>query len=152
MESISRVHYCLQPIFEALSVFIWRTAAVPMRSPSSTRSLTARGLRRVALLVPTGCAEGLRRLARELRLRQDAGIEASTAAWRRLSRSAELFVDPQSGARTVVRATGANGAGRFLWTLTVFDEHQIAEGRAHAAAEAQLQAEAALATYLNRIP
>ena len=119
------------------------------RRPSSSRSPTARGLRRVALLVPAGCIEGLRRLARELRIRQDAGITSSTAAWRTVSRSADLLVDPQSGARTVVRDTGANGAGRFLWTVTVFDEHQIAEGSAHAAAEARLRAETALATYLR---
>jgi len=89
-----------------------------------------------------------------LRIRYDAGIEISTAAWRRLSPSAELFVDPQSGARIAIRDTGPDGAGRFLWTVTVFDEHQIAEGRAQDAAEARLQAQAALATYLNpsRIP
>jgi hypothetical protein len=116
---------------------------------SSPPSPTTRGLRRVALLVPAGCIEGLRRLARELRIRQDAGIATSTAAWRSVGRTAELFVDPQTGARTIVRDTGANGAGRFLWTVTVFDEHQIAEGRAHAAVEARLEAETALTTYLG---
>jgi hypothetical protein len=121
-----------------------------MRGPvSSTQSPTARGLRRVALLVPASCIEGLRRLARELRIRQDAGIATSTAAWRRLSRSAELFVDPQSGARIAIRDTGPDGADRFLWTVTVFDEHQIAEGRTHDAAQARLQAEAVIAAYVS---
>jgi hypothetical protein len=121
---------------------------------SSPRSPASRGLRRVTLLVPAACVEGLRRLARELRIRHDAGIATSIAEWRRLSRSAELFVDPQSGARIAIRDTGPNGASRFLWTVTVFDEHQIGEGRAHNAAKARLQAQAALATYVSpsRIP
>jgi hypothetical protein len=79
-------------------------------------------------------------------------MNAATAAWRRLSPSAQLFVDPQSGARIAIRDTGPDGTGRFLWTVMVFDEHQIAEGRAAAAAEARLQAEAALATYVGPSP
>ena len=70
---------------------------------ASSRPLQARGLRRVTLPVPVGCAEGLLHLARELRARQSAGMSASTAGWRRLSPSAELFVDPRSGARCAVR-------------------------------------------------
>jgi len=34
---------------------------------TSSRPLQARGLRRVTILLPAGCAEGLRQLARELR-------------------------------------------------------------------------------------
>jgi hypothetical protein len=118
-------------------------------SMQSRRSPKAPGTRGVTLLVPSGCIEGLRRLARELRLRYGAGIATSAAGWRRLSRSAELFVDPQTGARAVIRDIGADGTGRFVWTVAVFDQHQIAEGHATAAAEARLQAEAALATYLG---
>jgi hypothetical protein len=74
---------------------------------ASSTTLQARGLRRVTVLVPAGCAEGLRQLARELRARQRDGTAASMLGWRRLSPSAELFVDPASGARCAVRDTGA---------------------------------------------
>src|ERR1700746_1664159 len=74
--------------------------------PASARPLYARGLRRITLLVPIGCAEGLLLLARELRARQRAGTAAATPAWRRLSPSAELFVDLDSGAGCAVRDTG----------------------------------------------
>jgi hypothetical protein len=67
----------------------------------------------VALLVPASCLEDLQRLARELRIRQDAGIATSSATWRSVSRSAELFIDPQNRARTIVRDTGADGTGAF---------------------------------------
>jgi hypothetical protein len=118
-------------------------------SMHSRRSPQAPGMRRVTLLVPSGCIEDLRRLARELRLRHSAGIATSTAGWRRLTRSAELFVDPQSGAQIVIRGTGAEGTRRFVCTVAVFDQHQIADGRADDAAEARLHAEAALANYLG---
>jgi hypothetical protein len=37
---------------------------------------------------------------------------------------------------------------RYLWTVTVFGEHQLTEGRTGELAEARSQAEAALALYL----
>jgi hypothetical protein len=117
------------------------------RQPAS-RSLQARGLRRITLLVPAGCAEGLRQLASELRARQRAGTAGVTFAWRRLSPSAELFVDPESGARCAIRDTGAPGVARYYWTVTVFGEHQVAAGRTGELAEARSQAEAALASYV----
>jgi hypothetical protein len=101
--------------------------------------------------MPGGCAEGLRHLARELRTRQEAGIPTATAGWRRLSPSAELFIDPESGARSAIRDTGSSGATRYLWTLTVFGEHLVAEGRAADPTEARSQAEAALAAYLAEL-
>ena len=81
---------------------------------ASSTSLQARGLRRVTILVPVGCAEGLRQLARELRARQQVGTAGAMLGWRRLSPSAELFADPQSGARCAVRDTGALGAERYM--------------------------------------
>ena len=71
-----------------------------------------------------------------------------TLGWRRLSPSAELFVDPESGARCAIRDTGAPGARRYYWTVTVFGEHQVAAGRTGELAEARSQAEAALAVYM----
>jgi len=120
-----------------------------MRSQSeSARFAHARGLRRVTLLVPIGCAQSLVHLARELRTRQKAGMPTAAPGWRRLSASAELFVDPTSGARCAVRDTGAPGATRYLWTVTVFGEHQVAEGRTEELTEARSLAEAALTEYI----
>jgi hypothetical protein len=120
-----------------------------MRSQSeSARSGQARGLRRVTLLVPIGCVQSLVHLARELRTRQKAGMATAAPGWRRLSASAELFVDPASGARCAVRDSGALGAARYLWTVTVFGEHQVAEGRTGELMEARSLAEAALTEYI----
>ena len=116
--------------------------------PESTRPLRARGLRRVTLLVPIGCAQGLLHLARELRTRQKAGTRTAAPGWRRLSPSAELFVDPGSGARCAVRDTGLLGAARYLWTVTAFGEHQVAEGRTGELTEARSLAEAALTEHI----
>jgi len=98
--------------------------------PQSAQPLRDRGLRRIAILVPVSCADGLLHLARELRTRQRARGAAAAAGWRRLSPSAELFVDTRSGARCAVRDTRELGADRYLWTVTVFGEHQVAAGRA----------------------
>src|SRR5260370_41799817 len=117
---------------------------------ASSRSLQARGLRRVTILVPVGCAEGLRHLARELRARHQVGAAAVTLGWRRLSLSAELFVDPESGARCAVRDTGALGAERYYWTVSAFGDHQVAAGRTGEVTEARSQAEAALVAYMRR--
>src|SRR5271165_4527361 len=118
---------------------------------ASSRPLRARGLRKIAILVPAGCAEGLLHLARELRTRQKAGMSTAAAGWRRLSPSAELFVDPKSGARCAGRDTGAFGAERYLWTVAVFGEHQVAVGHAEAISKARSQAETALSGYMRRV-
>ena len=115
---------------------------------ASSRSLQARGLRRVTILVPVGCAEGLRQLARELRARQRIGTAGVTLGWRRLSPSAELFVDPESGKRSAVRDTGALGAERYYWPVSAFGDHQVTAGRTGDVREARSQAAAALAGYM----
>jgi hypothetical protein len=74
----------------------------------------------------------------------------AAAGWRRLSPSAELYVDPRSGARCAVRDTGALGADRYLWTVTAFGEHQVAVGHAEEIAEARSEAETALSAYMRR--
>jgi hypothetical protein len=117
------------------------------RQPAS-RSLQARGLRRITLVVPASCADGLLQLARELRARQRAASAGVAAGWRRLSPSAELFVDPESGARCAIRDTGATGAERYSWTVAVFGDHQMAAGRTGELAAARSQAESALAAYM----
>ena len=119
-----------------------------MRGRSVSLPLQARGLRRVTLIVPIGCAEGLLFLARELRARQRAGTTSATPGWRRLSPSAELFVDPDSGTRCAVRDTGAIGAERYYWTVSAFGERQVAEGRTEELTEARAQAEAASIEYI----
>ena len=114
----------------------------------SSRSLQARGLRRVTILVPLGCAAGLLQLARELRARQRIGKAGVTLGWRRLSPSAELFVDPESGKRCAVRDTGALGAERYYWNVSAFCNHQVTAGRTGDVREPRSQAEAALAGYM----
>ena len=119
-----------------------------MRGRSVSLPLQVRGLRRVTLIVPIGCAEGLLFLARELRARQRAGTISATPGWRRLSPSAELFIDPDSGARCAVRDTGAIGAERYYWTVSAFGERLVAEGRTEELTEARAQAEAASIEYI----
>ena len=119
-----------------------------MHGRPASLSLQARGLRRITLLVPVGCAERLLLLARELRGRQRAGTAGVTPGWRRLSPSAELFIDLDSGARCAVRDTGAFGTERYYWTVFAFGDHQVAAGRARELTEARSQAEAALAAYM----
>ena len=122
-----------------------------MHGRPASLSLQARGLRRITLLVPIGCAEGLLLLARELRARQRAGTAGVTPGWRRLSPSAELFIDLDSGARCAVRDTGALGAERYYWTVSAFGEHQVAEGRTGELSEARSQAEATLGAYMGGV-
>jgi hypothetical protein len=117
--------------------------------PSPSRRLAARGLRRVTVLVPVGCTEGVLLLARELRARQRAGAGSVAHGWRRLSPSSELFVDIESGARCAIRDTGASGVERYLWTVSVFDDHQVAAGRTGGLTEARKQTEMALANYIT---
>ena len=120
-----------------------------MRQNSAfSRRLAARGLRRVTVVVPVGCAEGLLLLARELRARQRAGTASVPLGWRMLSPSAELLLDLESGARCTIRDTGTPGIGRYLWTVSVFGEHQLAAGRTGELAAARARAEMALAGYM----
>jgi hypothetical protein len=71
----------------------------------------------------------------------------SAGGRRRLSPSAELMIDPESGGRCAIRDSRAHGPERYLWTLTVFGYQQLAEGRTGQLAEARSRAEAALAGY-----
>ena len=115
--------------------------------PTLSRHLAARGLRKVTVVVPVGCAEGLLLLARELRARQRARTVGVPFGWRKLSPSAELFMDLKSGAWCTIRDSGTPGIGRYLWTVSVFDEHQLVAGRTRELAEARARAEVALAGY-----
>ena len=78
----------------------------PLRRPS--RSLRAQGLCKVTVLVPEGCAKGIRQFAQELRDRQPIGPVRETRA---ISPSAELMVSPDCSARCSVRDTRAPGGG-----------------------------------------
>ena len=102
---------------------------------------------------PSSCQsaalEELSQLPRELRTRQKAGVSTAVSGWRRLGLSAELYIDPESGARCAVRDTARSGIERYLWTVTVFGEHQVTAGRAEEIAEARSQAETALSIYIR---
>jgi hypothetical protein len=118
----------------------------PLRRPS--RSLRAQGLCKVTVLVPEGCAEGIRQFAQELRDRQPIGPVPETPKWRAISPSAELMVSPDCSARGSVRDTRAPDADRFRWTVAVLGQlDPIAEGRAENRVEARSLAEAAVAAY-----
>ncbi len=68
--------------------------------------------------------------------------------WRLLSPSAQLTVDPASGARGIIRDTSADGAYRFHWSVIPSEESlPIAAGRTGGLARARSIAEAALRAY-----
>ena len=68
--------------------------------------------------------------------------------WRVLSPSAQLTVDPASGARGIVRDTCADGAYRFHWSVIPSEESlPIAAGRTGGLGRARSIAEAALRAY-----
>jgi hypothetical protein len=70
--------------------------------------------------------------------------------WRKLSRSAKLIVDPERGARCAIRDTGAAGADRYDWPVTLFGEPDpVAAGLAGELAEARTLAEEALAALFD---
>ena len=65
--------------------------------------------------------------------------------WRILSPSAQLIVDPASGARGIIRDTHADGAYRFHWSVIPTEESlPIAAGRTGELARARALAEVAL--------
>jgi hypothetical protein len=114
------------------------------RRPTS-RSLQARRLREVRVLVPEGCAETLRRFARELRKRQRAEPAFAAPQWRTLSPSAHLMSNFDCDASCSIRDTGAPGIDRFLWNVTVLGHpYPVAAGRAGELTEARALAEQAL--------
>ena len=118
------------------------------RRPPS-RSLRTEGLRKVTIVVPERCAEGMLQFARELRLRPPAGCAVEQPPrWRTLSPSAALMVNPECGARCAVRDTGAVGEKRFHWTVTILGRSRpVAAGRTGESAKARSLAEAALGAY-----
>jgi hypothetical protein len=68
--------------------------------------------------------------------------------WRVLSPSAQLIVDPASGARGITRDTGADGAYRLHRSVIPSDQSlPIAAGRTGGLARARSIAEAALSAY-----
>lgn len=68
--------------------------------------------------------------------------------WRILSPSAQLIVDPASGARGIIRDTGADGAYRFHWSVIPSGEPlPIAAGRVGGLARARSIAKEALRAY-----
>ena len=118
----------------------------PLRRPS--RSLRAQGLCKVTVLVPEGCAEGIRQFAQKLRNRELNEPVPETPKWQAISPSAELMVSPDCSVRGSVRDTRAPGAGRFRWTVAVLGQFDpIAEGRTETGLEARSLAEAAVSAY-----
>src|SRR5205823_1430857 len=78
-------------------------------------------------LYPTGQSDlnmvnlqGQRHIRAGSRLVVPLGMPAG--GWRRLSPSAELMVDPRSGARCAIRDTRAADEERYYWTVTVIGE------------------------------
>jgi hypothetical protein len=68
--------------------------------------------------------------------------------WRTLTPSAELIVDPECGARGIIRDTPAGGVQRFHWSVIPGGQsHTVAEGRTGDRARARSVAEMALGTF-----
>ena len=117
-------------------------------SRPSSRPQRAQRLCKVTILVPDGCAEGIRQIAQALRARNQADPLPTRLEWQALSPSAELMVSPERSARCAVRDTRASGADRFRWTVAVLGQlDPVAEGRAESRAEARSLAEAAVTAY-----
>ena len=117
------------------------------RTPS--RPLRARRLCKVTLFVPDGCAEGLRQFARELRDRQCREAGSETLQWRPIGPTTELMVNPESRTRCAVRDTGANGADRFQWSVTVLGQsHPVATGHSAELTRARSLAAVAFRAYV----
>ena len=115
-----------------------------------SRSAKARGLHKVTLYVPDGCAGILRQFARELCARQANGPTGTMPNWRKLSLSAELMIDPDCGARCAVRDTRGDGASRYQWSVMPLGmPDPVAEGCAADRAEARSLAEAALRNFFK---
>lgn len=91
------------------------------RQRSSSRSLQVRPLRKVVVLVPEDCAEGIRQFARDSRAQQRPGPSAAAPEWRAVGPSTELMVNPECRARCAVRDTGVSGGKPSHWTVTLFD-------------------------------
>jgi len=117
------------------------------RTPS--RPLRARRLCKLTLFVPEGCAEGLRQCARELRDRQCREPGFETPKWRVIGPTTELMVNPEARTRCAVRDTGADGAGRFQWSVTVLGQsHPVAAGHTAELARARSLAAVAFRAYV----
>ena len=72
------------------------------------------------------------------------------AEWRRVSPSAELFVDPECQARGIVRDTRARGADRFHWSvLAPGQSHTVASGHTGRIARGRWLAEIALQAFIE---
>ena len=68
--------------------------------------------------------------------------------WRVLSPSAQLIIEPASGARAIIRDTCADGTYRFHWSVIPSEESlPIAAGRTGGLARARSVAEEALQAY-----
>jgi len=68
--------------------------------------------------------------------------------WHVLSPSAQLLIEPASGARAIIRDTCADGVYRFHWSVIPSEESlPIAAGRTGGLARAQSIAEEALRAY-----
>ncbi len=68
--------------------------------------------------------------------------------WRVLSPSAQLIVDPASGARGIIRDTCADGAYRFHWSIIPAEKSlPIAAGRTGGLARARSMVEEALRAF-----
>jgi hypothetical protein len=68
--------------------------------------------------------------------------------WRVLSPSAQIVVDPASGARAIIRDTRVDGANRFYWSAIPSKEAlPIASGRTGEIERARWIAEVALSVY-----
>ena len=68
--------------------------------------------------------------------------------WRILSPSAQMIIDPASGARGIIRDTCADGAYRFHWSVIPSEQSlPIAAGRTGGLGRARAIAEEALRAY-----
>jgi len=87
-----------------------------------SRGQRAIRLRNATVLVPENSVQALHDLARIFRARERERTLDPPFGWRRISPSAELMVDPRTGARCAIRDTHTTNVARYHWTVTCVKE------------------------------
>jgi hypothetical protein len=81
-------------------------------------------------------------------IKRGSGEGGQMHPWKASTPSAQFLVDPDCGARSIIRDTGECGVRRFHWYVIPLGRyHPIAEGRTGELARARSVAEMALRAY-----
>jgi hypothetical protein len=102
------------------------------------------------LIVLSGVVSLRTSVAKNGSARRQAGTGGVPIGGRKLNPLSSLWI-PKMGARSAIRDTGASGVRRYLWTVTMFDDIPLAQGRSGERVEARSLAEAALTAFVEAL-